>query len=274
MECNSVYGLVIEQGEIIPKALEITSKPLLSDFVDVNGFGELGWVEVTHDKNDEKTIRFSGPLQLISLRGRIRRAGNLVISDFVCCVSRETDNGIQVLGGRMTKAQVNHLEVTLTPLLSQEDLAGERSLSQEDLAGERSEGVEVLPKPASPVVVTSPEKAKQVAEVSLFQKPPAAKVEKKPVMDERWAKAVVESRRIEDEADFLDEASDARPRQGDVVNHKQFGECSVSMISDDHITLRKPDGRNVQLGLQILNFKRVGHRDGKDVFDVQVAVRR
>lgn len=246
--------MVIEQGEVIPKALEITSNPLHSDFVDVSGFGELSWVELTHNSEDETKTRFEGPLQLLSLRGRIRRAGNLTISDFVCTVSRETDNGIQVLGGRMTKAKVKHLEVTLAPLAAQEDLVAEPR--PDPVPKPVSESVPVKPKPEAPA----------------FKMPP--RPEQNRVMDDRWAKAVLESRRIEDETDYLDDTSDASPKQSDIVNHKQFGECTVAMIGDEHITLRKPDGRNVQLGLQILNFKRVGHRDGKDVFDVQVALRK
>lgn len=253
MERNTSYGMVIEQGEVLPKALEITSIPLQSDFVDVSGFGELSWLELTHNSEDETKARFEGPLQLLNLRGRIRRAGNLTISDFVCTVSRETDNGIQVLGGQMIRAKVKHLEVTLTPLAALEDLVAEPKPNP--VPKPVSESAPVKPKPEAPS----------------FKMPP--RPEQNRVMDDRWAKAVLESRRIEDETDYLDDASDIHLKQGDIVNHKQFGECTVAMIGDEHITLRKPDGRNVQLGLQVLNFKRVGHRDGKDVFDVQVGPR-
>ena len=256
MEHNTSFGMVIEQGEVIPKVLEITSKPLYSDFVDVSGFGELSWVEITHNSEDETKTRFEGPLQLLTLRGRIRRAGNLTISDFVCTVSRETDNGIQVLGGRMIKAKVKHLEVTFVPLTSQEELDGMASAPKPP------------PKPAGESLPVKP----KPVDAPSFKSPP--RPEQSRVTDDRWAKAVLESRRVEEETDFLDDASDDRPKQSDIVNHKQFGECTVAMIGDEHITLRKPDGRNVQLGLQVLNFKRVGHRDGKDVFDVQVAIRK
>jgi hypothetical protein len=267
MERNTPLGMVLDKGAMLPKALEIAAKPLQSDFIDVSGFGELGWVEITQSAEDEKPKRFAGPLQLLSLRGRVRRAGNLVISDAVCIVSRDTDNGIQLLGGRMTGAYVNHLEVTLSPLSAAEDLE-----------------TATLPEPPPPRVEPPPRSA--VKSEAVASKQPADNLpdpeisvstkhtENSGVADARWAKAILEARRIEDEADSVDESTDVRPRQGDRVNHKQFGECSVARIGDDHITLRKPDGRNVQLGLQILSFRRVGHKEGKDVFDVQVSPRK
>ena len=93
-------------------------------------------------------------------------------------------------------------------------------------------------------------------------------------LDDRWAKAVLESKRIEDDPSFFDdEETETRPKRGDIVMHAQFGECRVTRIDDDHITLRKPDGRNVQLGLTVLRFVFTGKHDGKDTFRVEIGKR-
>ncbi len=70
------------------------------------------------------------------------------------------------------------------------------------------------------------------------------------------------------------DAPEVPPKTGDIVNHRQFGECTVVRLGDDHITLRKPDRRNVQLGLPILRFFREGEEDGHTVFRVEIKPRR
>jgi hypothetical protein len=89
----------------------------------------------------------------------------------------------------------------------------------------------------------------------------------------KWAEALAESRRMEREgrAANWDESEVVMPARGDVVNHLHFGKCSVAKIDDEHISLRKPDGRVVQLGLTILEFKRTGGTaGGKPEYDVKV----
>ena len=100
--------MVVEQGEVLPKSLEIKVRPLYSDFVDVSGFGALDWVELTHHSDDAKSTRFSGPLQLLSLRGRIRRAGNLIISDFY-------QSGSIQITPKLTQHRSNFIELMFPP---------------------------------------------------------------------------------------------------------------------------------------------------------------
>ena len=91
-----------------------------------------------------------------------------------------------------------------------------------------------------------------------------------------WAEALAESKRLEKSGAaaaraWEDDASSAVvPLRGDVVNHRQFGRCVVAKIDDDHIFLKKPDGRIVQLGLPILAFAIQGAEGEATVFDVQV----
>lgn len=161
------------------------------------------------------------------------------MSDFVCVISRETDNGWQVLGGRLTDAIALFLELTITPLEIPE------------------EAIRPSPRPSEVTAPSpTPKKSESASESAI---------------KDRWMNAVEEARRIRGEADFTNDAEpETRPSRGDFVHHMHFGECNVTRITDEHITLRKPDGRNVQLGLPILAFIPAGSREGKKVFRVEV----
>ncbi len=235
-------ALRLESDAALPGSIE-TIADTLPPFCDISGFGELTWVRLAAD-DSANTRYLKGPLQLLSLNGRLRNAGEMALIDIVCTLSRQTDNGIQVLGKRLVDAQVVFAELMFTPLAILDAV----------------EKPSVKLKAASPAIISKP-------------KPIPRPVEN--LSESRWANAVKEASRIQRDSDiFSDEGRDLRPTRGDIVNHLQFGECTVTRIGDDHITLRKPDGRNVQLGLQILRFTHQGKKDGKDIFQVEVNRKR
>ena len=230
-------------------------------FCDVSAFGELKWIEIVEESMGGSK-RLNGPFQLLSLRGRLRLVGDISMSDFVCTVARQTDSGIQVLGGVLLEAEVGYLELTLIPLVASE------------IEGEVFE-TQAYAKPVlgleKEVVAETQSQGAQEKEEADSRLPMTAD------LDERWSQAVVESQRIRNMSKVGDErqTSDDRPELGDVVIHRQFGKCKVIRVGDSHITLRKPDSRNVQLGLAILNFYREeDDDDGKAVFSVSVRPRR
>jgi hypothetical protein len=225
---------------MLPAAAEAAAAAEALGFCDVRGFGELKWVELQPTAGGTRRLR--GPLDLLGLQGRLRRAGDVVLADWICTVSRETDNGIEVIGGRLVAAECSFAEVSLTPL-SAVASAG---------PAQRPEGQPAAP--VSPIEVRLP--AKPVAAAA-----PAAAL---------FAEALAESRRQETSAPDWDREDEIRPARGDLVNHLQFGQCKVLRIDDDHITLRKPDARTVQLGLPILAFSLVGAEGPSRVFDVRV----
>jgi hypothetical protein len=226
--------------------LEKTFRALSAPFGDVSGFGELAWIALQVGEEGETQL-FKGPLTLIDLKGRLRRAGDVLLADYVCTVSRLTDNGVQVLGGKLKEAEVIYLELTFTPLVEGE---------------------------AAQVETQKAEMGAPAASNRPAAHRPAAPASEKSALPDRWAKAVLESKRVERDSILDDGASDVRPRTGDIVQHRQFGECKVTRIGDDHVTLRKPDGRHVQLGLPILRFTTVGEQEGKTVYSVKVRAKR
>ena len=248
------FGLRLESGAVLPDSIEEASSNLPISFCDIHGFGELLSVRIAVE-GGEKAVSLEGPFQLLNLSGRLRQAGDVTLVDLVCTLSRRTDNGIQIVGGRLVEAQVSFLEITFTPLATVEARASAREQSP--------------PTPQSiPREIPAPLSTGSNRMGPMGSHPPSA-------LENRWANAIKEAKRLQDDSDFSsDEDKDVRPSRGDIVQHTQFGECKVTRISDDHITLRKPDGRNVQLGLLVLKFVHVGKQDKRDVYKVEVNVKR
>ncbi len=256
MNDKAVIGLRFEEGTYLPKVAEEAVSEATIGFADVSGFGELNWVDL--EGPGGRPMRLEGPLTLVDLKGRIRTLRGVALRDFVCTLSRLTDNGIQMLGGKLLRAEVKFVEIAIVPL---QDTADGASVSAPAPA----------PAPAQPV--------ERLVSDSSLPDPPIHTKETDPPEDlsDRWARAVDESDRVQQHAkdkgiDF--DMSDVKPKRGDYVNHQQFGKCTVARIGDDHITLRKPDGRNVQLGLPILRFTSEGKEGKKGVFRVEVRTKR
>jgi predicted DNA-binding protein with PD1-like motif len=246
----TVQGIRLEEGlELRSAVLEYAVKLELS-FCDVAGFGELEWVELAGAAEGETTF-LEGPIQLIDLNGRVRLAGDTSLLDLFCTLSRHTDNGIQLLGGKLQRAKTVFTELRFVPLTLALEVSADKS------------------KPAEPIpskLVSDSSRPDHPIE-SLTPPPPTAA--SSPGTDNRWTNAIAESDRVQKQAQ-KDTRSDLLPSRGDIVNHLQFGRCTVVRVGDDHITLRKPNDRNVQLGIAILDFALAGKEDKKSVFNVKV----
>ena len=267
MSDNKSFGIRLEESPTLPAAAEQSAVAYDSAFCEVSGFGELEWLELMLDETTNTVQRFEGPLQLVQLNGRVRAAGPVVLSDFMCIVSRRTDNGIQLLGGKLHRALAAYLDLVLTPLTPIE----EAGLDKSKAAPQATAGTAALQPPSAATLPAKPAYLKESAPT-----PSDREVNRAPAaLDDRWAKAVLESKRQQDAPDFFDEDEEReiRPKRGDLVIHAQFGECLVTRMDDDHITLRKPNGRNIQLGLPVLRFVSIGERNGKKAFRVEIGKR-
>ncbi len=269
------FGIRIEGESAALRVLEQTAERLSLSFCDVFGFGELEWVDLVVDDDDSSVRRFEGPFQLIDLKGRIRVAGAVTLSEFVCTLARQTDNGIQILGGKLSEAGVLFAEITFCPLVPLESTNVTRPAAPPVEKEYPTREMRPSSPPLPSTDLNSFGKQEKLQSVYSPSKPVSAPSEQKTnkqdtVLDNRWAKAVLESKQVEESSALYDDDSDVRPKRGDFVFHNQFGECTVSRIDDDHITLRKPDGRNVQLGLTVLRFVNVGKHKGKDAFQVKI----
>jgi len=240
-------GVRLDAGAELPEAAVQAARRAGISFCDVSGFGEIEWIEIGGPAQGE-TARLEGPFSLVDLKGRIRLAGGTALSDFVCTVSSFAGSGSRIWSGRLLRAEVRFAEIALSPLAVPRDLSAEMPASPvAKPAKEPAEGHPVLDGPAQPAG-----RLQQAA-------------------DTRWARAIQESK----QAESLDDAEDekeggSRPTRGDIVRHQQFGACQVTRVSDDHITLRKPDGRQIELGMTVLRFTREGEEGKRAVFGVEV----
>jgi predicted DNA-binding protein with PD1-like motif len=234
----------LENDVALPEAILDAARRSDLAFADVCGFGSLDWAEIA---KGDGVVRLVGPFDLLDLKGRIRRAGGLDLAEFVVTLSRHTDAGLEVLGGRLVRASGRFVELRFEPLSA---------------LGLAVSGQAVAPQVAphaAPPSATSPEPLPVRAE--------------KIALGEKWAEALAESKRLEKNGAsriWEDDVPTVVPKRGDLVNHRQFGRCIVAKVDDDHIFLKKPDGRIVQLGLPILAFAAQGAEGDATVFDVQV----
>jgi predicted DNA-binding protein with PD1-like motif len=240
-------ALRLEGDVALPEAILEAARRAGLAFADVSGFGELEWVELA---KGDGVARLVGPFELLDLKGRIRRVGELDLAQFVVTLSRHTDTGLEVLGGRLARAAGSFVELRVEPLSA-------------------------LPSTGAQPIAPHP--APLAATVASPVREPAAPRAEKIALGEKWAEALAESKRLEKNGanatkiwDGAGEPAVVVPRRGDLVNHRQFGRCIVVKVDDDHIALRKPDGRVVQLGLPILEFAVQGAEGEATVFDVQV----
>lgn len=247
-------ALRLEDGAILPGAVEAGARNLALDFCDIDGFGELAWIEL-QTAGAEVLRRFEGPLDLLTLRGRLRRVGEVVLADFACTVSRTTDNGIQLLGGKLIGARARFVELRLIALSTAEDQVSAASTPEPLETAGLPEDLSALPASAAEPGLRRP-----------------AVPGTGPSLGERWAAALEESRRQERMAreQGWDDDDGLVPERGEIVNHRQFGSCKVIRVDDEHITLRKPDGRKVQLGLAVLRFRSTAAIGGVPTYDVEV----
>ncbi|MBN2342728.1 MAG: hypothetical protein JXX29_16915 [Deltaproteobacteria bacterium] len=226
----STLAKTIESPVDVPKALDDAVLSSHLDFCDITGFGNLNWAEI--EDSAGKRVHLDGPIDLLSLRGRVRHAGTVTMSDYRVLLAKHTDNGISVVGGKLITGQSAFLELALVPLQTVED---------------------ALPISAGTYL------GKKTAD--------------KAVKDKAWAKAMDLSSTLEKKgtsAHLWESEPAGQPMVGDVVRHRQFGDCSVVKLDDEHISLQKPDGRIVQLGLRILSFAASRTEGGHTLWDVAV----
>jgi len=233
----------LENDVALPEAILEAARRAELAFADVGGFGALDWVELA---KGEGVVRLAGPFDLLDLKGRIRRVGEVDLAEFVVTVARHTDASLEVLGGRLARASARFVELRFEPLSA--------------LPATGAQPIAPQPSPFSPAAPAPPREAT----------PPRVE---KIALGDKWAEALAESKRLEKNGTsraWNDDAPVVVPKRGDFVNHRQFGRCTVAKIDDDYIFLKKPDGRIVQLGLPILAFAIQGVEGDATVFDVQV----
>ena len=230
MTDHTVLAKTLETEVSIPAALDEAAQSLKLDFCDIEGFGDLKWAKIVDSAGS--TVHLEGPIDLLSIRGRVRHAGPVTVSDYRVLLAKHTDNGIQVVGGKLKEAVALLLELSFTPLASAESV---KSVAANTYLGKK----------------TAEKSSKEQAWASAMDL--SAALEKKGTRSHLW-----------------EEEPAKTPVVGDVVKHRQFGDCTVVKLDDEHVSIQKPDGRVVQLGLRILKFTPLDTEGDRTLWEASV----
>lgn len=249
----------LERGEDLVKGIETIAQREGVRAGWVRGVGSLSWVELDrHDQSRrgaEPPQRFDIPCDVLTLEGSIALSGDSARATLYATLSRRTDNGVDLIGGRVRAGQVFHAELVIE---SFEDLVLSRQpdertglalwvgVREESDAGEEEEE-------EAPAAVSWAD----VAAVSAAPVPPKRASERPNVADRR--------RRAEEE--FL---TAPLPERGDFIDHQQFGVCRVDREDEEGgLVIRLPSGVRKTIKLDFMEVGTARHDGGRRIFPVR-----
>ncbi len=248
-----------------------------------------------------------GPADIVSFEGLLAERGGTLALDATVAVARESDAGLEVLGGRLERARIASaiavLETFDDLVLRRDDSGGLVGLVP--LAAESRPATEAprpaavaptapagaapspppaaqppsaspVPRPAAPVVSAAPAPVPRPPsaspEAASETLPPRFEaVAPQPPAGPSWSD-VVRASSQKSAAEKPPEEDDAslRIQTGDIIQHPVLGRCVVERIEGDHefATVRRDSGRIVRLSLEVLRFRQTGAEGSRRLFRV------
>ena len=219
---------------------------------ELRAIGSFETVEVTeYDQAAhawKASRKLAGGCEILSLVGNVSERGHQPVFHAHVTVMRDTDNGIQVLGGHLVSARVFAVEIvieTFEALVLRRDVDSGTGLALwSSLAEIRASSVSpglTTPTPAgsSPTAPTW----RDVAAASPKPAPPTA-----------------------------DEPDDGLLAPGDILIHPTFGRCDVERIEggNEFAHVRLKNARLVRLSLEVIKVVTSGVEQGRRVFRARV----
>jgi predicted DNA-binding protein with PD1-like motif len=194
--------------------------------------------------------RFDAQFEIVALNGNISEKDGKLFVHAKVSLSRERDNGIELIGGQLQSGRVFAVEFVIDVF---EDLLLRRGPdAQTGLA---------LWREAISLAETPPE--------SQPPKPPAVPFEApaKTSWDDVVAASDARPAQPEEEPPQLPE-EDVRVAAGDLIDHPKFGRCVVERIEGDYefVSARLRNQRLIRLSLDVLRLLPAGEDGGKRLF--------
>jgi predicted DNA-binding protein with PD1-like motif len=200
--------------------------------------------------------RFDAPFEIITLYGNIsERDGKLNVQARVS-LSRERDNGIEVVGGQLVSGRVFNLEFVIE---TWDDLILRR-------LPDAQTGLPLWREAVSAVPDTDRSEGEATPAVP-FEAP--ARTQWKDVMaassEPRSEEPVTQN-----DPPPLAAAEQAKPVSGDFLDHPKFGRCQVERIEGDYefVSARLRNQRLIRLSLDVIALELVGHEGDRQLFRV------
>jgi len=271
----------IERGEPVLDTLGSIARQRDVRAAWITALGAFEWVELAEYDQQRRIYkeprRFDSPCEILSLNGNVSLKDGAPFLHIHVTVSRETDNGVEVLGGHLVSGNAFSCEFVLECF---DDLGLERvhdpvtGLALWRGASAAGAGPHSAPRAAQP----PPEAQRRAAQWADAAAASAAQTT--PGVPPSAARAPLgaaslgaapppapsplpERRRSTDD-DFMEEPTLER---GDWVDHKQFGLCQVDgEDSDGALVIRLPSGVRKAIRLDYLRVLEPREDGGRRIF--------
>jgi predicted DNA-binding protein with PD1-like motif len=198
--------------------------------------------------------RFDAQFEIANLQGNVsEKEGKLFVHAHIS-LSRERDNGIELLGGHMLSGRVFAVEFVMDVF---DDLILRRAVDAQTGLSLYREAISLAP--ASEQQVAEPE----VKPMMPFDAP--AKTSWNDVMA---ASSPTPQTVDEPEAEPELPQEEVRVAPGDLIDHPKFGRCIVERIEGDYefVSARLRNQRLIRLSLDVLTLVPAGEDDGKKLY--------
>ena len=264
----------LERGTDLVRALRRVCADHSVRTAEIRALGALESVEICAYEQKNRTYgparTFKGDLEILSLTGNVsEKQGELALHLHIT-LARDTDNGIQVLGGHLLSGKVFACEFVINTC---DDLILRRGVDKATGLPLWRDKIEFSPDTGDSTGSSPPpggagpsggEKDKptwkDVMEAALDPAAPS------PSRAGDQAKEVRSQR-----ASSTELAAWVEPLAGDFVEHPTFGRVTVERADEgEFIHVRLRNGRLVRLSLDVLELRLVGHEEGHQVFEATV----
>lgn len=237
--------LRVERGEELPAALiqALDRAEARSGWVQGTGIFEAAEIVLFDpaERAYERPRRLESPTSLLALSGSIATLGGLTTPRLTVTLARETDAGLEVLGGELGWARALSVELTVTVF---DDLNLVRVADEGTGLPMLTDGPPVQPPQAALFDAPAPDSTQPASQHA----PSPAGIH---TSANTGATPAAPPRRIR-----ADDDVDVYPEAGDHVSHFHFGECVVVDSDGDRIRLRQArDGRVREVSLTMLKIE-------------------
>ena len=252
----------------------------------LSGLGALERLEVSEYDQRNRVYKpsraFEGVFEVLNVTGNVSDRDNKPFVHAHVTVSRERDNGIEVLGGHLLAARVFAFEFVLEVM---DDLVLKRTADQTTGLHLWSEAISfepdaeaarqlpawnegnTTPAKSSTSTLTSPSTTTTPSTSTSTTPSTSTSTPSKP--NDAWARVIAVS--SAQPAPAAAEA-DTRVRPGDLIDHPKFQRCVVERVEGDYefVQVRLSNRRLVRLSLDVLSFVQTGTEGKARVFKAKL----